>query len=120
MKSTELRNLIREEIKNALSEAGADMSFLDKVGQGIRKDIGVEKVTENEPKVSTALAQKGERLEDMQAYKQLMRALQSKSSADQANFVYKMLTRFDLDNSAKTKLRRYVNSQNFMKSGAEG
>jgi len=117
MKSSELRSLVREEIKKALKEANSDMTFMDKVGKGIRKDIGVDEMSE--PKVSATLAQKGERLEDMQAYKQLMRALQQKSSADQANFVYKMLSSFNLDNSAKSKLRRYVNSQNFMKGGAE-
>lgn len=115
MKSTQLRDLIREEIKKALFEAGADMTFMDKVGSSIRKDIGVEEASE--PKVSATLAQKGERLEDMQAYKQLMRALQQKSPVDQANFVFKMLRSFNLDNSAKSKLRRYVNSQDFMKAG---
>ena len=47
MKSTELRNLIREEIKNALSEAGADMSFLDKVGGSIRSKLGTGKTQLN-------------------------------------------------------------------------
>ncbi len=36
MKSTQLRNLIRKEIKNAISE----MSFLDKVGGSIRSKLG--------------------------------------------------------------------------------
>jgi hypothetical protein len=47
MKSTELRNLIREEIKKALSEAGADMSFLDKVGGSIRSKLGTGKTQLN-------------------------------------------------------------------------
>jgi hypothetical protein len=43
MKSSELRNLIREEIKTALKEAGADMSFLDKVGGSVRSKLGTGK-----------------------------------------------------------------------------
>ena len=47
MKSTQLRDLIREEIKQALSEAGADMSFLDKVGGSIRSKLGTGKTQLN-------------------------------------------------------------------------
>jgi hypothetical protein len=39
MKSTQLRNLIREEIKNAISE----MSFLKKVGGSVRSKLGTGK-----------------------------------------------------------------------------
>lgn len=47
MKSTQLRDLIREEIKKALSEAGADMSFLDKVGGSVRSKLGTGKTQLN-------------------------------------------------------------------------
>jgi hypothetical protein len=47
MKSSELRNLIREEIKTALKEAGADMSFLDKVGGSVRSKLGTGKTQLN-------------------------------------------------------------------------
>ena len=40
MKSSEIRNMIREEIMTALKESNADMSFLDKVGGSIRSKLG--------------------------------------------------------------------------------
>lgn len=47
MKSTELRALIREEIKTAIKESGADMSFLDKVGGSVRAKLGTGKTQLN-------------------------------------------------------------------------
>lgn len=40
MKSSEIRNMIREEIMAAMRESTTDMSFLDKVGGSIRSKLG--------------------------------------------------------------------------------
>ena len=66
-------------------------------------------VTEaEEPKISNALAAKGEKLENTQAYKMLMKSLETKPMNQQVDFAIQFLNNLPLDDSGKKRLKMKI------------
>lgn len=62
-------------------------------------------------KVSAGLAAKGEKLQDTQAYKMMVKQLENKPASDQTAFVIDMLSNLPLDDTAKRMIKMKIKSE---------
>ena len=107
---TSLRGQVSRQLKGYETPAVAE-SKLNELEFGNPPAGASTDTSSTDTKVSSGLAAKGEKLQDTQAYKMMVKQLENKPASDQTAFVIDMLSNLPLDDTAKRMIKMKIKSE---------